>query len=207
MRQVADRLHDLFIFHARHFVQKDGKNDGKREAEHEVQSAENQGVFDGLIEGLRGKQFFEILETNPRACADAGEHAVFFKGNYQTAHRGITENDIPRHHRQKKNVRGPVLPESIAQALPARKLSLRDHPIIPSVSQSASICSLLHRISSTFLTTCKGILAHSIYKNNRLICVSVSSFVLFQIFHARRHKKNARFLHASGILLACAPYL
>lgn len=57
-------------------------------------------------------------------------------------------------------------------------------------------------IPYAFLTTCKGILAHSIYKNNRLICVSVSSFVLFQIFRARRHKKRTHgFLHASGIFL------
>ena len=133
MGQIAHRLHHLLVFHARHFIEQNSKDDGQREAEHEVQAAENQRVFDGLIKRLRAKQPVEVFHPHPRAAPDALEHAVFLKGNHQPAHRRIAENGIPQHHRQQQQIRRPVLPQPIAQPFPAQALCLRNHPIIPSI--------------------------------------------------------------------------
>ena len=109
MGQIADGLSRLFQPGTLHFIQQQGEQDRQREGEDQTLYRHDERVADGLQERGQGEQIHEVVEAHEFAGPDALENFEILKGDHQSAHGNILENNVPDSHRQKQQIQTDMI--------------------------------------------------------------------------------------------------
>jgi len=104
MGQVGYGLHYSFVHAAFHRIEHKGKNNRQWKKEREIINSQHEGISEKLEESRIDKKISKILESYPGTVHYTQSRAVPFKGNNQSPHGNVTEQNEIYNSRKGKQV-------------------------------------------------------------------------------------------------------
>ncbi len=115
VRQIRQRLDELFIPNVAHLVDEQRQDDGRGETAEQLEQADDQRVLDDGPEIGVAQEALEVPKAHPIAAQNAQVELEVLERDQHAVHRVVAENRIPDDRGQQKKIECPVLPHTGAQ--------------------------------------------------------------------------------------------
>ena len=108
MRQIQQRLGNLFKRYASQFIQHDRQDNRYRESGNQAHKIQPQGISQRHREVRHAHHELEVIQPDPFASPHALEHVVLLECDNQADHRFIAKDQVESHRQDQHHIQPPV---------------------------------------------------------------------------------------------------